>query len=281
MNTSNRNSRIKVFVYHRILEEGAEKEKMRDWHAVSEKNFKKQLKILDSLNFTTITFKDYQLYLDNKLALPKKPVILTFDDGHLDTYEVALPILKKFGMCAVIFAIGNRNLRYALWDQKYEGRCPLMTDDQIRLAHGAGFEIGAHTMTHPTLTNLSREEMVEEINGSKKSLENLLGEEILSFAYPYGRLNRRVYELTQKAGFKFACGVDKGPINFGDDIFNIRRISLTYKTGIFSYLAKLSVAYEYWHKINRRYSKPSERSVDEINIPKVDYEKSIRKPETN
>src|SRR6056297_629643 len=103
---------IKVFMYHRVV--NIDTGKVQDWRAVSAQNFRRQLKILDWLNFTPITFEDFQLYLEDKLSLPKNPIILTFDDGHLDTYEIAMPILKEFDMRAVIYVIGNRNMRYAL-----------------------------------------------------------------------------------------------------------------------------------------------------------------------
>lgn len=269
---------IKVFMYHRIIKQASGNTK--DWHAVSEDNFRKQLKMLDMLNYTPITFEDLQLYLDDKLTLPKKPIILTFDDGHLDTYEVALPILKEFDMKAVVYALGNRNLRYALWDQIDGGpTLPLMTDDQLLEIRSMGFEVGAHSMTHPTLSNLSVEEQIEEIVGSKRSLENLLGENLLSFAYPYGRLDFSSYEITQKAGFKFACGVFTGPPKFGDDIFNIRRLSVGYKTGAFGYLLKLLTPYEYaeWINYKIRYEKSDPQAgAQELDIPNIDIEKYLK-----
>ncbi len=244
MGVSAENINIKVFMYHRIVPNDTDV--IRDWHSVSEQNFKKQLRLLDTFDFTAITFEDYHLYLQGKLTLPKKPVILTFDDGHLETYEVAVPILKEFDMRAVIYVIGNRNLKYAFWDQR-DGThvLPLMSEDQILDIYSDGFEIGAQTMSHPELPNLTKEEQVEEITGSKQSLEALLRKEILSFAYPYGCLSQECRSIVQEAGFKFACGVYTGPPKFGTDLYNIRRLTIGNNTGIVSYLARLLTPYEY------------------------------------
>ncbi len=274
MSTSSENQNIKVLMYHRITQNTH-----GSWHAVKEDNFRQQLQLIDKLNFTPITFLDYQLYLDEKLSLPKKPIILTFDDGHLDTFEIAMPILREFGMRAVIYPIGNRNLRYAIWDQKHESdKCPLMTNEQILLAREEGFEIGAHSLTHPKFSNLCKEELQEEILGSKMSLENLLGEKVLSFAYPYGLVDQRAHSIVQNSGYKFACGVYTGPPQFGTDIFDIRRLAIGNKVGVAGFLLRLLTPYEYlewmYHKLR---NKSSEKSgyAGEVNIPNVDYEKTF------
>lgn len=244
MITPNKNTNIKVLMYHRIVKEtdgdGT------DLHSVSEEDFRYQLQLLDRFNYTPITFEDYNLYRKGKLTLPKKPVILTFDDGYLDTYTTALPILREFNMHAVFFVLGNRDLQYADWDQNIEEeKRPLMSDQQILEARAEGYEIGAHTMTHIVLPELDQKEMIDEIEGSKESLESLLGEKILSFSYPYGRLDSRVRSLVVQSGYNFACGVYTGPPTFGDDLFDIRRLAVNRKTGTAGFLLKLLTPYQY------------------------------------
>ncbi len=235
---------IKVLMYHRIVK-GTTGEST-DPHCVSEEDFRYQLQLLDQFNYTPITFEDYYLYRKGKLTLPKKPIILTFDDGYLDTYSTALPVLREFNMHAVFFVLGNRNLQYANWDQHIEEKKrPLMSDQQIIDARSDGFEIGAHTMTHIVLPKLNQKEMKDEIEGSKKSLESLLGEKILSFSYPYGRLDSKVRSLVVQSGYKYACGVYTGPPTFGDDLFDIRRLAINRNTGTAGFLLKLLTPYQY------------------------------------
>lgn len=277
MQSSAKNVNIKVFMYHRIVRcdyDGG------DRYAVSEDNFRKQLKILDVLNFTPITFEDYQLYLEDKLTLPRKPVILTFNNGYRNTYEVAIPILREFDMKAVIYATGNRNLSYAFWEQENEKETlPLMTDDQLIEVHKEGFEIGAHSMTHPSLPMLSGEEQVKEIIGSKESLEQLLGEEVLSFAYPYGSFNDETYEITKKAGFRFACGIHSGPVKFGDDTFNIQRLKVGYNTGRIAYLMKLLTPYGYFQRLGyklRNKKSGTRKFITKSDFPKMESERKLK-----
>ncbi len=235
---------IKVLMYHRVVEQPVDK--AEDWHAVHVKKFRQQMEVIDQLNFTPITFEDYNLYLEDKLTLPKKPIIITFDDGHLDTFEVAVPVLREFNMRAVVFVVGDRELESAFWDESATGEyLPLMSDAQILDIRAEGFEIGAHTMRHPMLTELSQAEIKEEVLGSKVSIEKLLGEEILSFAYPYGALNQKVYDVICRSGFKFGCGVFSSPPRFGDDWLNIHRLAVGNNMGMAQFLTRLLMPYEY------------------------------------
>ncbi|MEX0648881.1 MAG: polysaccharide deacetylase family protein [Balneolaceae bacterium] len=232
---------IKVLMYHRVVEE----DRCRSRYSVTSKNFRQQLRMLQLLNITPVTFEDYHLYLKGKLTLPKNPIILTFDDGHLDTFTNAYPILQEFDMKAVIFVMGNRELQYADWDGEEIEKTPLMKDEHILEMREAGFEIGAHSMTHAPLSTLKSEELKWEISVSKKNIENLLQENIYSFAYPYGRVNRQVQSLVLQEGFRFGCGVYTGSPRFGASIFDIRRLSVLSGTGLMQYFLKVLTPYQY------------------------------------
>lgn len=237
-------SNIKVLMYHRVLEQAPPED--TNWHYVLADEFRKQLKMMDKLGYTPITFYDYHLYLEDKLTLPKKPIIITFDDGYLDTYDIAMPILLEFNMSAVIFALGNRNLKRAVWEERdRQDRCPLMTDEQLEIADSLGFEIGAHSMNHLDLTKTKDDELYAEIVKSKKEIENLLAKPVYTFAYPYGRINEKIRKMAVDAGYTFACGVYTGPYRFGDDLFDIRRLAINYNTGTVQYLLRLLTPYQF------------------------------------
>lgn len=258
MNTTPKKQNIKVMMYHRIIK--SDSDKKATFYDVSAENFRQQLQLLDSCNFTPITFEDYHLYLKGKLTLPRKPIILTFDDGHSDMQETALPILREFNMKAVVFVLGNRNMKYANWDQKGSEKNPaLMTDEQILEMREEGFEIGAHSMSHPVLPNLTTAQLKGEIIGAKYSIESLLNEEILSFAYPYGRVNKKVESMVAEAGYKFGCGVYTGPPQFGDNDYDIRRMAITYNINTFQYLLRLLTPYQHleWLYGKFRHKKPA------------------------
>ncbi len=251
---------IKVLMYHSLVSEMSEPS--HDPFSVSVDNFKRQLALLDSLNFTTITFMDYDLYRQGKLTLPKKPIILTFDDGHRNTYDLALPILREFNMRAVLFVVGNRKLENANWDKCSSLAYPLMTDQQILEAESDVFEIGAHTISHPKLTEIDcLDEIWDEIYSSKKSIEKLIKKEVISFAYPYGCVNNRVKSVVKEAGFKYACGVYTGPPVYGRDIYDIRRLSVKYNTSILKFLLMLHTPYEYVEWLYTKFRDRSEQGV--------------------
>lgn len=275
MNTTEKRANIKVLMYHRIVEKPSGE--ISNPHSVSEEDFRSQLKMLEALNYTPVTFEDYHLYVRGELTLPKKPIILTFDDGYLDTFETALPILRDFNMKAVLFVMGDRHRRKATWDENSE-EYPLMSDEHIVEARAEGFEIGAHTISHLVLPELPEKELRREVFGSKKKIESVLGEEIISFSYPYGRLNKRVRSVVEESGFRFACGVYTGPPTFGDDLYDIRRLSINRKTGIAAYLLKILTPYQYvewlYGKIRHRNSyygyEPDEKNK-EIAVDEYDY----------
>lgn len=244
MYISNYYRNIKILMYHRIVEKSMNGKAPE--YSVYIDDFRNQLKILEILNFTPITFLDYKLYLDDKLTLPKKPIILTFDDGYLDTFELAIPTLLEFDMRAVIFVVGDRNLEMADWDEEdEETEVELMTNDQILTASSLGFEIGAHSMNHKVLTELSEIELRDEVIDSMKSIESILGKRIHSFAYPYGCTNERVRNMTCECGFSFACGVYSGPAGFGEDYYDFRRLTIKKNTGILRFLLYLATPYQY------------------------------------
>lgn len=248
--------RIKILTYHRIVE--TQKKGERNKFAVSIDSFRNQLKVLEVLNFTPITFLDYKLYLEDKLTLPKKPIILTFDDGYLDTFELAIPTLLEFDMRAVIFVLGNRSLKTADWLNG--DRTPLMNNEQIVTARSLGFEIGSHSMDHDVLTELSEFDLRENIKDSKRSIESVLGERISTFAYPYGFTDERVSQITSESGFTFGCGVYSGPPEFGKNFYDFRRLTIKNNTGILQFLIYLLTPFQYveWlhSKMKRKVSKP-------------------------
>src|SRR3990172_10485191 len=93
--------KIKILMYHRIVDD--KEANSKHWTCIHVREFRRQLESLERWGFTAITFDDYRLYLQGELNLPRKPVVLTFDDAYLDTYENAFPLLQEYGMRAVIF----------------------------------------------------------------------------------------------------------------------------------------------------------------------------------
>jgi len=215
-------SRIRVLMYHRIVANDVKADSHQMW--LPERRFRRQLEFLDRWGFTAVTFNDYRLFRQGELNLPRKPVILTFDDAYVETYDIVFPILQEFGMKAVIFVVADAAIRTSVWDNKYPAAVtPLMSDAQLLEMHAAGFEIGSHSLTHRNLCAIPPAEAWEEISRSRMRLEIVLNAPVRSFAYPYGLVNEQVKKMIREAGYTIAVAGWTGPALFGEDEFEVRR----------------------------------------------------------
>jgi peptidoglycan/xylan/chitin deacetylase (PgdA/CDA1 family) len=125
---------------------------------------------------------------------------LTFDDGIVDTLETAVPLLAELSAPATVFVVSG-------WLGQRHPDAPwtriLTADEAVELAR-AGIEVGAHSVTHPDLTTLSREAALRELAQSKADLEEVTGRPVEVAAYPYGRATRETIEACREAGFAAA-----------------------------------------------------------------------------
>ena len=135
----------------------------------------------------------------------KKSCILTFDDGYLDNFEHAVPILEEMGFRATIFCVSDRLGTLTEWsdDPLWKG-IPLMAKEEVRELASRGFEIGSHTRTHCDLGRLSDADPLQarrEIFDSRTELEDLLGVPVTSFCYPYGGWTETAVQWVREAGY--------------------------------------------------------------------------------
>ena len=235
---------IPVIMYHRVIN-NPENEGVYGTY-IYEDMFKKHLQYLKDKNYTVITFKDLdKIGWRNRFEKDKKYIFITFDDGYKDNYELAFPILKEFGFKATIFLMGSST--YNEWDVKAGGEkeFPLMSVEMIKEMQDYGIEFGAHTFNHPKLNTLSNEEIEHQIVDVKKPLEEKIGKEIITFAYPYGILNDYAKEMAKKAGYTFALATDSGSVCLSDDLYQIRRIAIFPNTNLFSFKRKVAGNYNF------------------------------------
>lgn len=121
---------------------------------------------------------------DNKKLRPM--ITLCFDDSFRSDYDIVFPILEEYGLRASFYVIGWQNSRPA---DKYT------TEEEIKEIADHGHEIGCHTITHTHLTELTDEEIVNELMTNKKYLENITGKPVYTHCYPAGRTNERIDNL--------------------------------------------------------------------------------------
>ncbi|WP_338985930.1 polysaccharide deacetylase family protein [Fusobacterium animalis] len=235
---------VPVIMYHRVIN-NPENEGVYGTY-IYEDMFKKHLQYLKDKNYTVITFKDLdKIGWRNRFEKDRKYIILTFDDGYKDNYDLAFPILKEFNFKATIFLMGS--LTYNEWDVKAGGerKFSLMSVEMIKEMQDYGIEFGAHTFNHPKINTLSNEEIEHQIVDVKKPLEEKIGKEIITFAYPYGILNDYAKEMAKKAGYIFALATDSGSVCLSDDLYQIRRIAIFPNTNLFSFKRKVAGNYNF------------------------------------
>lgn len=162
---------------------------------------------------------------------PGKHVGITFDDGFESVLCLGLEPLAASGLRATQFLVAGRLGQTNTWEQTL-GEAPekLMDAAQVRDWLAAGHQIGSHTLSHPFLTQLPRDEAKEQIQASKRKLEDVFGVPIRHFCYPYGDWDETVRDLVKEAGYQTACTTEFGVNTRHTDPFAIKRITARYQT---------------------------------------------------
>lgn len=231
---------VPVLMYHRFIEKKSQAGKHGVYLDI--KILEKHFKLLKRLGFETITFSDMQTKgWATRLAQGKRYTIITVDDGYQDNLYLLLPLLKKYNFKAVVYAVSGET--FNRWDVETddpEKKVLLMNKEELQTFYDSNcIELGGHTLTHPHLPLLSAKEQEKEIKANKRDLEKITKKPLVSFAYPYGDLNNETKKLVQKAGYFCAVATNSGPVAIHKDIFQIRRIAIFPKTGVFAFWRKI------------------------------------------
>ncbi len=156
-------------------------------------------------------------------------ITLTFDDGYQNALRYGLEPLAKHGFQAIQYLVANRLGQLNDWDVRVgEAPEPLMSEPEVRDWLAAGHEIGSHTSTHPYLTRIPINEAKNEIQDSKKRLEDTFGVPIQHFCYPYGDWNPIVRDIVIEAGYLTAVTTDFGVNTLETSPFELKRITARY-----------------------------------------------------
>jgi peptidoglycan/xylan/chitin deacetylase (PgdA/CDA1 family) len=260
-------------MYHRVV---AQRPSPSLHWTIGADDFRRQMALIDRWGFTPITFRDYRCFLDGLLDLPRKPIVITFDDGYLDTFQVAYPILREFGFKAVVFVLALKQLRTNFWDRGSDiHEAPLLTEDHILELHEAGMEIGSHSLTHSRLTKISEEALQQEVSRSRILLELLLDAPVQSFSYPYGLVNERVKNAVRNAGYRLACSAGSGPPVFGTDPLEVRRLTITGGMSKFGFAIRMLTPFTYVDWVRHEAGKILHREKEPV-ITEAASSKKIR-----
>lgn len=282
----------RIFMYHRISEDA-------QGSGIDQESLRYQMRLIRQ-HFNPMPLSDLVSSYTCGEATPHA-VAVTFDDGYMDFYEYALPVLKEEGIPATVFVstgfidgdiwlwpdklrycfehtsepkleilgvelpLNTNNERFKAWDliadyclligneekndlimtvanllnivlptippKRYAG----MTWSQVREAVSEGIDVGSHSVTHPRLTSLSKQELFEEVKTSKTRIEEEIGQKVNAFCYPNGQpsdFNDTTKMAIRHAGYDYALAAYPGPNPLGDR-WSIKRYSASDSPAIF------------------------------------------------
>ena len=198
---------VPILLYHRVSDQNSEQNR----YAVSVDDFEAQMEKLDYWGYETVSIEQIVDHIKKGSDLPPRPIVISFDDGYLDVFVNAYPIMERYGQTGSVFIVANRLNSAGFLQEK-----------ELEELIDNGWEVGSHSMTHTDLTldhALARPEILQ----SRLNLENALGIKISSFAYPFGTndwyVSRKVYDY----GYQSAVGVGHISIHSFGTLYNLSR----------------------------------------------------------
>lgn len=224
----NTNIKIPVLLYH-VVKPNPDP---TNPYQFSLEEFEKHMAYLKEHGYRTLTMKQYFNILDGKAAMPENPILLTFDDNSNDFYPYVYPVLQKYGMKATQFTVSD-------W---VNGSWNMISSEILTVMEN-GVDIQNHTVTHPFLANLSKEEQYVEIQHATEALKNLTGRTPFAFAYPYGNYNSDTISLLKDLGFKGAFKVGGGLSTDQSNRYELPRIMILQNHTLDDFVRMIETGY--------------------------------------
>jgi peptidoglycan/xylan/chitin deacetylase (PgdA/CDA1 family) len=193
---------------------------------VPPRRFKAQLTRLARAGYRGVTLSQVWQAWHGGPGLPRHPVVVSFDDGYDDQYSVAAPFLRRLGWPGVLnLEVHNLHVAGGL------------TSRQVRTMIAAGWELDAHTLTHPDLTTVDAARLKREVAGSRLVLRREFGVPVAFFCYPSGRFNATTEAAVRAAGYRAATTTQTGLATPGGDRFALPRFRVLPETSPAALLA--------------------------------------------
>ena len=204
---SERVGTVPILLYHSVSNENPEDSR----YAVSIADFKNQMERLRYWGYSTVTIKQLVDHINKGYSLPRRPVVISFDDGYLDVYQNAFPIMEHYGFTGTVYIVANRLESVGF-----------LQVEQLKELIDSGWDVGSHGMTHTELTQnhaLVRKEILQ----SRLDLENALGIKVFSFAYPFGSLDWYVSYKVYDYGYRAGVAVGNLITHNSGTVYNLSR----------------------------------------------------------
>lgn len=218
--------RVPILMYHRVHRYATEYRKSLLGLTVEPSQFAAEMDALAARGYHSITVRRLFDALFHGAPLPPRPVLITFDDGYVDAVRQILPVLERHRMTAAFYIITDRFHEPGF-----------LNPTEIRRLDAAGMDIGAHTRHHVDLRTVGASQLADEIAGSRRDLERIVGHPIDSFAYPAGRYDAAVVAAVRRAGFALAVTTDPGTLEHSASPLLLPRVRVSRETTVAGLLA--------------------------------------------
>ena len=165
------------------------------------KQFREHMEWL-SQNYRVISLRELmENYISKGISAPKDVAVITFDDGYLDNFEEAFPILKSLQLPATVFCV----TKYigSTWPAHDWGGLakPMLSAEQMVEMASHGIDFGSHGHSHAELTSLEPKDLNDELQSSHQRLTDILGRGPSYISYPFGSFNEFVVKEAERVGF--------------------------------------------------------------------------------
>lgn len=225
--------RVPILMYHYVSVPPEDADEYRTDLSVTPAQFRRQLQYLRDNGFTTVDFYDLSLAVTARKALPEKPIILSFDDGYLDNYQNAFPLLQEFGFSGTFFIVTE------FVDQQHPA---YMSWAMIEEMAAVGMRIENHSKTHADMTAQERDGLIWQIQGAQETLTAHLGYAPRFFCYPGGRYDEDTIAMLQELGFWGAVTTAGGKWHGFDDRYEWSRLRMRFTTDMPTFAALVEPA---------------------------------------
>lgn len=222
--------KVPILMYHYVSELPPGADVYRQDLTVSPAAFEAQLRYLDEAGYRPITLTDVYLALTEGYPLPEKPVVLTFDDGYRDAYEVVFPKLLDYGFPATFFVLAT---------PAHYGSEEYVTWEQVREMSEAGMSIQAHGRDHVDLRGRSYEFLVHQILGITEAIEHHTGRVPRFFCYPSGYRDADVIAVLKSANYLGSVTTEWGRTYTDENLFEMPRLRIQGGDSLAVFIAKL------------------------------------------
>ena len=217
-----------IWMLHRVVGRRSNKPEQRELE-VTVDWLEQRIDFYRKQGFRFVSVCELPLILNSQFSIlnSSRWVCITFDDGYKDNYTIAYPILKRLNVPFTVYVTtGFVDNRLPMW--WYPGESLGISAEELKqLDTDPLCTIGAHTVSHQKLDTLTREQQYQEIYGSKKELETILGHEVCHFSFPHGAHNNDTLAICRELGFKTLVQSWCGPLRLGKAPCPLPRINIT------------------------------------------------------